>query len=326
MSNLTHFKGFKNPGVIALAFAGFIASQWLIAQTAWWTFSNQDELSGWGFGITYLLFCLFISGVNLMSAWLESPSEVARRWGCFAIETRKDPACIVCCNLLTEILQIRGGNKPQLFLIPSDEVNAFSFQLNLSYQAIFVTRGCLRHLNRTMLKIVLVRQLEQLKSTNLCYSTALSLGISGFCSLFFSGLTLLRYASFGRFERRPEKKSGHPLYFIGLIPLAIGLPSWWISRLMLALIDKDQTYKLDLACINSDEALQELKGIFKMIKDHPHDDMPASTWPFRALGLHNEGFLEPIIPSQPSIEERLAHLASIRVDQYLTKFSSVKAL
>lgn len=265
---------------------------------------------GWKLGVLYGLFCLFISGVQIVSAIVEDPHQCANRWGCPSMEGINDPAAVVCCTLLDEVLQFRRGPKPNLFLILSDEINAFSFQLG-EKGALFITRGALLALSRSQLKVLLTRQLLHLRDPYLKFEIILALSIGGFCHLFFSGSNLLRYSSFGRFETRQRHKKGRPLYFIGILPLILGLPSWWIARIFLLWLDPTRVLLMDKEVSKSPENAYEMRSILEKIYLKPIDDMPPSTWPMRALGLHHESFLESIWPIQPSIETRLKQLKEI---------------
>jgi len=300
---------FWRPYLIGVSYGLIVAFQGVFFQTLWWQLS-YDPLAGmgWQMGFLYSLFCLFVSGVHLICAFTEDAAQQARRWGCRSMEEMLDPGAIVCRNILNELLHIRGGERPKLFLVFSEEINAFAFKVN-GGGALFITRGAIAHLSRFELKVLMTRQLLHLRDTKLKSQLFITLAITGLSQLFFSGSNLLRHASFGRFETRPNRKAkGHPLYFLGIIPLILGLPGWWMSRLFLLWIDPSYVFELDDNLSQTPENRRELCLLLQKIPSQPLDDCPPSLWPIRVLGLHHEGYLESILPLQPSLNERLERL------------------
>jgi hypothetical protein len=295
-------------GVCSLGVCLFLLAQGFLAQLLWKTIAHaSNDNFGWKFGFIYVLFCIFISGSRLLSLWLETPLSLAKSWGCKDLSQIDEPACHVGINLLGELFQLKKGVKPSLYLIPCDEINACSFTFNQEH-ALFITRGSFNYLSRDQLKLVIVRQLIQLQQPFFRLKIAFVIMVSGFCGLFLSGQNLISRANFGRLEVQNKTKKGSPFYFIGLIPLIIGLPSWLISRIFLSFLDKKEVLSIDTECTKSKEAKENFRLIMNAIQAHPHHDMPASLLVLRTLGLHNEGFLESLLPTQPSIEERLKNL------------------
>lgn len=299
------------PVCILVSFVLILAAQGLLLEVFWWQLS-YDSLQGlgWKLGFIYALFCIFISGVHLLSAHMEDPSLLARRWGCRDMEQMPDPGAVVCTKVLSELMPLRGGAKPALFYVPADEINAFAFNVN-GKGALFITRGAITHLSRYELSVLLTRALLHLKDPRIKSQLLIALSIIGLSQIFFSGSNLLRHANLGRFETRPEKKTGHPLYFIGLIPLFLGLPGWWMSRLYLLWIDPSYVYELDNQAAQTPENRRELCLVLEKIRSRALDDCPTTLWPIRSIGLHHEGFLETLWPLQPKLEERLKRLKSL---------------
>lgn len=297
------------PYLVLVSYGALLVIQAWVIELLWWKLNASPiEGLGWKLGFVYGLFTILISGVQILSALMEKPEHTALRLGCPSMELVQGPGALVCRTVLAEVLQFRRGIKPGLFLVPSEEINAFSFQMN-DQAAIFITRGAVAALSRAELKVLLTRQLLQLRNPKLKYNLSLCLSIIGFSKPFFSGFNLLRYSSFGKFETRENRKTkGHPLYFIGIIPLLVGLPGWCLSRLFLLWIDSSYVLELDDEVSITLENRKEMISILEKINQKPIGDMPPNTWPMRVLGLHHESFLESLLPLQPPLSFRIERL------------------
>lgn len=294
-----------------LVFIGFQA--FLLQSLWWWMNHSHAEPFGWRLGFTYVLFCIFISLASLLSGWIESPCRFARRWHGIEMSKLSDHGALTACNLLKELTQLTPGHKIDLFLIPGREINAFPYSLSEDFyhhQAIFVTRGALNQLNRIHLKTLLERELLQLKHPSCHKVTRLLLLAHGLGLFFCSGSALLRHANFGRFERRPHKQQGHPIFFIGIIPCILGLPGWLSVRLAMQWLNFDDIFEVDQTVASREESRRYLVELLQITQKFPHGDMPSSTWIMRMRGLHNDSFLESILPVQPSFEERCLRLSN----------------
>jgi heat shock protein HtpX len=267
----------------------FLACGWLIGGQAGMVIA---------FGIAVVM--------NVGSYWF-SDKLVLRMYGAQPVEGTE-------LNTIVEALAARGGMPvPKVYLIESDQPNAFATGRNPEHAAVAATRGLMRRLNRDEVRAVLAHELGHVKNRDSLTMTitAVLAGAIGMLaqSLFFFG---------GGFGGRDERSS--PLGGIGALLVMILAP---IAAMLVQLaISRSREYEADRAGAELSgepralaSALQKISQAAEAIPNPRAEQNPASAHLFIINPLHGSG-ADNLFSTHPSTENRIARLLEMEGGTY----------
>jgi heat shock protein HtpX len=234
--------------------------------------------------------------MNVGSYWF-SDKLVLRMYGAQPVEG-------TALNAIVEELAARGGMPvPKVYLIESDQPNAFATGRNPENAAVAATSGLMRRLDRDEVRAVLAHELGHVKNRDSLTMTitAVLAGAIGMLaqSLFFFG------AFGGRDRNSPLGGIGALLVMI-LAPLAAMLVQMAISR--------SREYEADRAGAELSgqpralaSALHKISNAAAEIPNPRAEQNPASAHLFIINPLHGTG-ADNLFSTHPSTENRIARL------------------
>jgi heat shock protein HtpX len=207
---------------------------------------------------------------------------------------------------MTKELADRGGlPMPKLYIIPSDQPNAFATGRNPANAAVAVTRGIMRILSQDELRGVVAHELAHIKHRDILIGTVAAT-VAGAVSMIAS---MAQWAMIFGGGRGDSRGGGHPLAAIAMIilaPLAALLIQMAISRSREFLADEGGAQMagnpMSLA-----GALRKLDAAARRI---PMEASPATAHMFIVSPLTGGG-LTKLFSTHPPIEERVARLEAM---------------
>jgi heat shock protein HtpX len=202
-------------------------------------------------------------------------------------------------RIVAELAQLYDVPKPRVYLIPSDQPNAFATGRNPEHSAVAVTQGLLQYLPRDQVKGVLAHEFAHVKNRDILVSSIAAMiagAISAIGNIFF--WTSL----FGDDEDNPLGAIG-ALVTILIAPLAASLLQLAVSRQREYLADATAARKL-----GTGEPLAEaLETLERGRQAVPMQVNPATSSLYIVNPLRNVGFAA-LFSTHPSIEDRIARL------------------
>ena len=248
-------------------------------------------------GQTGMLIALGLAGVmNLVSYWY-SDKMVLGMYGAKAVEGTE-------LNAIVAELAARGGMPvPKVYLIESEQPNAFATGRNPEHAAVAATTGLMRQLDRDEVRAVLAHELGHVKNRDSLTMTitavlAGAIGMLAQSLFFFGGLG-------GRDRNSPLGGIGALLVMI-LAPIAAMLVQMAISR--------SREYEADRAGAELSgqpralaSALQKISNSAAQIPNPRAEQNPASAHLFIINPLHGVG-ADNLFSTHPSTENRIARL------------------
>jgi len=209
-------------------------------------------------------------------------------------------------SVVDELCKENKMQKPRLYVIPSEQSNAFATGRNEKNAAVACTQGILKLLTKEELKGVLAHELSHIKNKDILITT-IAATIAGIISYLAH---MVQFAAiFG--GGRDDDRGGN---IIGLLVLAILTPI--IALIIQMAISRSREYMADetgAKLVKDGKPLaRALEKIHNSIKEHPlHFGSEAASSlfidnPFRGNFLFN------LFSTHPDINERIKRLNSMK--------------
>jgi heat shock protein HtpX len=203
-------------------------------------------------------------------------------------------------NMIGELAQLYDVPKPRVFLIPSEQPNAFATGRNAEHAAVAVTQGLLQYMPREQVRGVLAHEFAHIKNRDILVSSIAAMiagAISAVGNIFF-------FASmFGGDDRDNPLGAIGALATIIIAPLAATLLQLAVSRQREYLADATAARVLG----SGDSLADALETLERGRNAVPMQVNPATAalyivHPFRGVGVAN------LFSTHPPIEDRIARL------------------
>jgi heat shock protein HtpX len=207
---------------------------------------------------------------------------------------------VVGHQIVSELSQLYDVPKPKVYLIPSDQPNAFATGRNAEHSAVAVTQGLLQYMPRDQIKGVLAHEFGHIKNRDILVSSIAAMiagAISAIGNIFF-------FASmFGGDDRDNPLGAIGALATIIIAPLAASLLQLAVSRQREYLADATAARTLG----TGESLAQALETLERGRQAVPMQVNPATSSlyivnPLKAVGVAN------LFSTHPPIEERIARL------------------
>lgn len=203
-------------------------------------------------------------------------------------------------NLVEGLTLASGLPKPDLYIMPSQSINAFASGRDPEHAVVCVTEGALKKLDRRELEGVLAHELGHIASYDIRYMTlaAVLVGMVAIISQIF-----LRSLWFGGGGNRDNR--GAVIFMIIAIALAILAPI--AVYLVQASISRRREYSADASAVKFTRYPKGLIGALKKIKhEHPVHQEKKVSKAIAPLFISNP--FGGLSATHPPIEKRIAAL------------------
>jgi heat shock protein HtpX len=203
-------------------------------------------------------------------------------------------------RLIEELAQLYDVPKPRVFLIPSEQPNAFATGRNPEHSAVAVTQGLLQHLPRDQVRGVLAHEFAHIKNRDILVSSIAAMiagAISAIGNIFFFA------AIFGGNDNDNPLGAIGALATIIIAPLAASLLQLGVSRQREYLADATAARVL-----GTGEPLAEaLETLERGRQALPMQVNPATSSLYIVNPLKQVG-VATLFSTHPPLEQRIARL------------------
>ncbi|MFC2163237.1 M48 family metallopeptidase [Candidatus Altiarchaeota archaeon] len=169
-------------------------------------------------------------------------------------------------NIVEEMSIAGGMPKPEVYVMPSPDINAFATGRDPEHSVVCVTEGALAKLNREELQGVIAHEMTHIRNYDIRFVTlvAVMVGLVSIMSQMF--LRSLWYSSLtgGRRNRNSGGGFGIALMIIGIV-LSIVAPM--IVKLVQLAISRKREYMADAGAVELTRYPMGLLGALKKIRD-----------------------------------------------------------
>ena len=203
-------------------------------------------------------------------------------------------------HIVGELAQLYDVPKPRVYLIPSEQPNAFATGRNPEHAAVAVTQGLLQYMPREQVRGVLAHEFAHIKNRDILVSSIAAMiagAVSAIGNIFFFA------AMFGGDDR------DNPLGAIGVLATIIIAPL--AATLLQLAVSRQREYLADATAarvLGTGEPLAEaLETLERSRQVVPMQVNPATSSlyivnPLKAVGVAN------LFSTHPPIEQRIARL------------------
>lgn len=206
-------------------------------------------------------------------------------------------------SLVEGITIASGLPMPKLYIMPSNQINAFASGRDPKHSVVCVTKGALEKLDRRELEGVLAHELGHIKNYDIRYMTLVSVmvGMIAIVSEIF-----LRSLWFSSGDRDSENKAQIIFIILGIV-LAILAPI--VVTLVQLSISRKREYSADASAVKFTRYPQGLINALKKIKsdyDHPTPNEIKEKKPSKAIApIFFANPFRNLGSTHPPIEERI---------------------
>jgi heat shock protein HtpX len=264
--------------------------------------SSEIPYVGLGFlGVTFA-----VAGFNYMNYLQVGGSYVAESVGARLVDPySRNPKERQLINIVEEISIATSLPMPPVYLLNSEEINAFAAGTSPDNAAITVTKGCLLKLNRDELQGVLAHEFGHIYNRDMTIGMQVAAMIMGFFFVSYIGLRLLHGASLS--SRNGGKRGGSPLIIAAVILLVAGSITWFFGSILQAMVSRQREYLADACSVQYTRNPQGIAHALRKIAQSATSDMPMNGKPFSHLYFNEHpSFLSRLFATHPPIEERIA--------------------
>jgi heat shock protein HtpX len=211
-------------------------------------------------------------------------------------------------NIVHEMALAASLPIPAVYVINSQQINAFAAGLSPDNAAIAVTRGAMNLLNREELQGVIGHEFGHLYNGDAKISLRLAAMVMGFIIIFYIGLRLMQGAFlFGGGDRDDDRKgNGQVIILAGLIFLVAGLITWFGGAILKSLISREREYLADACAVQFTRNPNGIANALRKIANDDRHDMPKSGMAFTHLYFNHRSAWDILFATHPPIEKRIA--------------------
>jgi len=264
------------------------------------------------FGLVYVISIIFASGFSVFififaflmvllytyMSYSYGDKIVLSSTGAKPVEDERKYAHLV--NSVEGLSIAAGIPKPKIYVIDSDEINAFATGRDPKHASIAVTRGALENLDRDELEGVIGHELSHIKNFDIRFAmiVAVMVGLVAIISNM-----LLRSWRFGMSSDREDRKGLGLLILVGFV-LAIISPI--IVRLVQLAISRKREYLADASGAQLTRYPDGLADALEKIKKYNEGNMKVSEAVSHIFFADpNKSPLDSLFATHPPIEKRI---------------------
>jgi heat shock protein HtpX len=249
-----------------------------------------------------ILAFVLASGMNLFSYWF-SDRIVLKMYNAQQVTEREAP---VLYGVTRDLAMKMSIPMPKVYVIPSDQPNAFATGRNPKHAAVAATEGILRILSREELTGVMAHELAHVRNRDILIGT-IAATVAGAISMLAN---MAQWAMIFGGGRRDDDES--PGGLIGALAMIILAP---IAAMLIQMaISRSREFQADATgarvCGNPIWLANALKKLHMTAQRVPMNASPATAHMFIVNPLSGGG-LTKLFSTHPPMEERVARLEAM---------------
>jgi heat shock protein HtpX len=256
-------------------------------------------------GLLFTLITFTTASFEYMQFSVHGGSYVAEAVGAYYVEpTTKDLQERKLLNVVEEIAIASSLPIPPVYILKTNQINAFAAGLSKDKAAITVTSGTLMLLHRDELQGVVAHEFGHIYNGDMKISMRLAAMCMGFFFILYFALRMLQFSSFRNQDR--EQKGGNPILVVALIFLVAGAFTWLFGSLLKAAVSREREYLADACAVQFTRNPNGIANALRKIADSSQvNAMPKSGLSYSHLYLDDRGGFSALFATHPPLKKRI---------------------
>jgi heat shock protein HtpX len=210
-------------------------------------------------------------------------------------------------NIVQEMATAAAVPVPPVYIIPSQQINAFAAGLKKDDAAVAVTLGTLHLLNREELQGVVAHEFGHIHNGDMLINMRLAAMIMGFFFVLTLGLRLMQFSRF----QSESRERGNPMMLLALIFLVAGSLTWIFGSILRASVSRQREYLADASAVQFTRNADGIANALRKIARQGVSDMPPSGNAYAHMYFDNYVGFSSLFATHPPIEKRISALESL---------------
>ncbi|MGA8163757.1 MAG: M48 family metallopeptidase [Waddliaceae bacterium] len=258
-------------------------------------------------GLIFLGAVLLVAVTQYLIYRREGGAHVAKSMGGEEVSPdNTQPVLRQLHNIVQEVAISSGQPVPKVFILPSNQINAFAAGTNAENAAVAITVGALNKLNRDEVQAVIGHEFGHIYNRDMKISLQLAAMVMGFYFLLYYGMRLLQVS--GMYGTPREYNYGRGFTITSLIAylfLVGGIFSWFFGSLLKSLVSRQREYLADACSVQFTRNPGAMADALRKIKRDHVSDMALTSMAYSHLFINNTSFFSRLFPTHPPIELRI---------------------
>ena len=243
------------------------------------------------------------------SSWMYGDQVVLRTTGARPAEGRE----YVYLRDTVEGLSLAAGiPPPEVYVVPSEEINAFATGRDPEHSSVAVTTGLLRVLDRQELEGVLAHEVSHIRNRDVSFMTLVAVLVGLVAILSHIILRTYRYGAIrGRRGRGDRERRGLDVAILAVgFLLAIFAPI--LTRIVQLAVSRQREFLADASGVELTRYSEGLASALEKISDHNRGEMDVSEAVSHMFFVDpNRSALDILYATHPPVDERIRRLRAI---------------
>ena len=255
---------------------------------------------------------VFVVGYSY-SSWMYGDQVVISATGAVPAEGREH---IYLRDTVEGLSLAAGIPVPKVYVIPSDEINAFATGRDPEHASVAVTRGLLNALDRQELEGVLAHELSHVRNRDVTFMTLVAVLVGLAAILSHIILRTYRFGSVRGGRRGGRGRSDGDRKSLEIAILAVGfllaIFAPLLTRIVQFAVSRQREFLADASGAELTRYPEGLASALEKIKGHNRGDMDVSEAVSHLfIADPNRSALDALYATHPPLEERIKRLRAI---------------
>lgn len=260
------------------------------------------------FSLIFLIFAIFFISVYTYGTYMYGDKIVLRATNAKPI-SEDDKNYLHLINTVEGLSIAAGIPKPKIYVIESDEINAFATGRNPENASIAVTTGLLNNLKRDEIEGVIAHEISHIKNYDIRFMTLVAVMVGLVAILSHMLLKSLRYATYSR-NRKSER--GGSIFILLIIGAVLALIAPIIVRIVQFAISRRREFLADASAVELTRYPEGLASALEKIMNINKGNMKVSEAISHLFFTDpNRSPLDKLYATHPPIDERIKILRSM---------------
>ena len=243
------------------------------------------------------------------SSWMYGDQVVLRTTGAKPAEGRE----YVYLRDTVEGLSLAAGiPPPEVYVVPSEEINAFATGRDPEHSSVAVTTGLLRVLDRQELEGVLAHEVSHIRNRDVSFMTLVAVLVGLVAILSHIILRTYRYGAIrGRRGRGDRERRGLDVAILAVgFLLAIFAPI--LTRIVQLAVSRQREFLADASGVELTRYSEGLASALEKVSDHNRGEMDVSEAVSHMFFVDpNRSALDILYATHPPVDERIRRLRAM---------------